>query len=738
MRGGERGKLGLWSATGIGVGAIVGGGVLALAGVAFETTGPSAVLAFSLNGLIALLTAVSFAELASRFPQSGGTYAYARRTLTIEAAFAVGWVVWFASVVAAVLYALGFAVFFVPLLEQVVRALGAAPPEWLGGRFALLAYALAALGFYTWHLIRAHAGGGQWATIGKVAVFSLLIVGGLWGFLSDPPAMSTLGERFTPFFEHGATGLVQAMGYTFIALQGFDLIAAVGGDVESPERNIPRAMFMSLGAALAIYVPLLLLIVAVGSPDGSITALAAQNPEILVASAARSFLGPVGYWLVIVAGVLSMLSAMQANLIAASSFAHTMAADRTLPRAFEGTAGPHGAPVPAIKLTAAMIAVVLVAVPNVAGAGAASSLVFLVTFALVHSIAYLAHRRASRPSPFSAPGFPLVPLIGGASCAALGLYQALAVPAAGVLAALWLSAGAVLYVTHLAPRARAVDASSEGFDPQLVRFRGRTPVVLVPIANPRNAPTLVKVAEAIAPPGFARIQLLTVIPEDEHDGGSLPPPLVDAQRILGGALSTALASDLRPEALITISDDPWSEIARLARRSRCETVLLGLGELGRAEMSGPLERLIGHIPADVVVLRAPTTWKPEDARRILVPSRLGREQSPIRARLLGSLSRTAPRDAMFLGVLPPGTPAAEARRAELVLRRLARDEAPGGGSAEVVCSDDVVGEVVSRADGCDLMILGLRAGGRQRVFGEVSLAIAEATHCPLLMISHRA
>ena len=92
-------SLGLLGATGVGVGAIVGGGVLALAGVAFATTGPGAILAFALNGAVAMLTVFSFAELAARFPESGGTYTYARKVLTVEAAFGIGWVVWFASVV---------------------------------------------------------------------------------------------------------------------------------------------------------------------------------------------------------------------------------------------------------------------------------------------------------------------------------------------------------------------------------------------------------------------------------------------------------------------------------------------------------------------------------------------------------------------------------------------------------------------------------------------------------------
>ncbi|MDH3285539.1 MAG: amino acid permease, partial [Acidobacteriota bacterium] len=136
--------LGLFGATSIGVGAIVGGGILALAGVAFATTGPSAIVAFALNGAIAFVTAASFAELATRFPESGGTYTYAKKVLTIEVAFVVGWVVWFASIMAAVLYALGFAAFAAEGLLRLAEAVGE-PQAWLDRRSARLGFALAAL-----------------------------------------------------------------------------------------------------------------------------------------------------------------------------------------------------------------------------------------------------------------------------------------------------------------------------------------------------------------------------------------------------------------------------------------------------------------------------------------------------------------------------------------------------------------------------------------------------------------
>jgi basic amino acid/polyamine antiporter, APA family len=736
----EARTLGLLGATGVGIGAIVGGGVLALAGVAFATTGPSAILAFALNGVIAFVTVLSFAELASRFPESGGTYTYARKILTVEAAFGVGWVVWFASVVAAVLYSLGFAVFLVPFLQQLIRAAGGEPPAWIGGRFALLAYALAAVAFYAWSLRRSAAGGGQWATIGKLLVFSFLILAGFGVLIWDPPTGSELRASFTPFFERGGPGVAQAMGYTFIALQGFDLIAAVGGHVKDPQRNIPRAMLLSLGAALVIYLPLLFLIVAVGTGGTPVAVLAGRDPEIIVATAARGFLGGAGYWLVVVAGVLSMLSALQANLMAASSFATTMAADRTLPLSLDGASRDGGVPSVAIKLTAGMVAFVLIAVPDVAAAGAVSSLIFLTTFGLAHGIAYLARRRAADPSPFQSPLFPTVPFVGGGLCLALALYQAAAVPAAGVLTALWLAAGAVLFVTYLAPRARSVDASSEGLDPQIARLRGRSPLVLVPVANPASAGVLIKMAEAIAPVGFSRTQLLSVVrPPEKWQGDTLPQELVDAQSILAGALSAAIAVDLRPEALITLASDPWSEIARVAERSQCDKVLLGLGKLGKSLMSGPLERLIGSVDSDVVILRAPANWDPDLALRILVPSRGGRAHSPIRARLLGNLTRAAPREVTFLGVLPENSERSQVADAERDLRGLAKDEARSSGSAVVVQRDDALAEIVGRSRSCDLMILGLRRSGRRRnVFGESILEIAEATDCPLLMISQRA
>ncbi|MCG8468430.1 MAG: APC family permease, partial [Gemmatimonadetes bacterium] len=300
MRREER-HLGLFGATAVGVGAIVGGGILALAGVAFATTGPSAIVAFGLNGVIALLTALSFADLSRRFPESGGTYTYAKKVLSIEVAFVVGWVVWFASIVAGVLYSLGFASFAAEGIERLLAA-SDVTADWIRGPVIRAALALGGIALYTSALARRASGGGNAATVGKVLVFAILIAGGVWGWIAGSPA--ALFDRLDPFLSAGPTGLIQAMGYTFIALQGFDLIAAAGGEVRDPQRTLPRAMYLSLAIALAIYLPLLFLLATVGAPETGVADAARDNPEGLVAEAVGRFMGPTGYWLVIVAGVL--------------------------------------------------------------------------------------------------------------------------------------------------------------------------------------------------------------------------------------------------------------------------------------------------------------------------------------------------------------------------------------------------------------------------------------------------
>ena len=110
-------NLTLLDATMIGMGAMIGAGIFVLTGLAAELAGPAAILVFALNGAVTAFTGVSYAELASSIPKSGGGYAFVREVFDDLSSFVTGWMLWFAYMIAGALYALGFAPNFIELLH---------------------------------------------------------------------------------------------------------------------------------------------------------------------------------------------------------------------------------------------------------------------------------------------------------------------------------------------------------------------------------------------------------------------------------------------------------------------------------------------------------------------------------------------------------------------------------------------------------------------------------------------
>ncbi len=720
-------KLGLVGATGIGIGAIVGGGVMVLAGTAFRAAGPSAMLAFLLNGFVALLTAFSFAELAAAFPENGGAYVYARKVLGLRAAFGVGWVLWFAYIVAGVLYSLGFAEYF---LASVAALWPGDAPAWLLSRTATVAVALTAVGYYTVSLIRRASGGGEWATWGKVVVFLLLILAGFVSLaMREDPAVQS---GMTPFFAEGSLGLVQAMGFTFIALQGFEIIGAVGGEVKNPGKTVPRAMFLSLGGALVIYLPLLFVVSTAGvKPGDSISAMSTADPETVFATAVGNYLGPAGFWLVMLAAVLSTLSALQANLLAASRVAFTMANDRTLPRLLSGAHPTRGTPMVALYATTLALVAILFMVPDLSSAGAAASLIFLLCFALGHTTALLSRLRATETPEFQAPWFPITPIAGTVLCLALAGFQGLAVPAAGGITVVWAGLGVLLYFGIFSERAQLVDESLLAQNPELLRLRGETPVVLVPIANPENAGVLVSIANTLAPPRIGRVMLMNVVDPASTAHGD---PITAGEHALGSGLRESLKRGHRPLALLSVSESPWGEIERTAKQYRCHGVLLGRAQLS-ADAIEILERFINGVDSYVSVLFSPTNWNLEECDRVVVPVGGRGSHQALRARVLGGLSRDRARKVLWLRILPADAPSPKKVSSERQLQELADDSAPFNSTIKVLNAEDSEAAVLGELQPTDLLLLGLAERHGKKTFGQMIPRVIERAPCAVLVIA---
>jgi basic amino acid/polyamine antiporter, APA family len=653
----------------------------------------------------------------------------------------------FAHVAAAVLYALGFAAYAMAALETLLPG----PLEALSDgvvRALTLLLAVLATAVYGLVLIRGKPAGGQLENVGKLVVFAILIAAGLALIGAQGPAEAL--APLSPFLETGVGGVVTAMGFTFITFQGFELIAGVAGEVKEPRRTIPRAMFASLGIALLVYIPLLLVVTTVGLPQGfeSPAAFARESTETFFAEAASAYLGSFGFWLVIVAALLSTLTALRANLLAGSRVALAMARHRTLPRGLETLHPRTHAPVAAMAFVCGSAAIVIVVVPSLAAAGAAASLIFLLTFGVTHLAAWQVRRRAGGhlAEAFQTPFFPLVPATGMVICGLLILFQILTVPSAGFLLLIWLGFGTSVYAGFLSDRAESLDAAESGRDPLFSRLRGRHTSVLVPLANPGRAEGLASVAVALAPPLVGRVLLHQVVVADQAtQEARLRKTMEDGNAALGNALVRTRREGVETELLLTVASDPWQEIARVAQEESVNSVLLGLAQApGRGEhpmeagtSAHPIDILLQRLPCDVSLLHGGEGFDLDRVRRVLIPLSGRNDHDRLRARVIGALARKGLEHLAFLHVLSPeASPGAEAR-ARSALEAHLRDEARGAGEVYVCRAQDPISEIVERASGFDLLVLGITRprGGRSRM-GELLARMVREAPCPVLIISH--
>jgi amino acid transporter len=445
-------ELGLLDATMIGMGAMIGAGIFVLTGLAAEIAGPAAIVVFALNGVVTAFTGLSYAELAASIPKSGGGYAFVREIFDDFASFIMGWMLWFAYMIAGALYALGFAPNFLELLH----VYGIVPPPDEVGAVVLpvvdaalpLSVVLAFLAVFALVALNAvsTAASGSAETVFTIIKVSILVVFVAFGLAS--PMFS--GAEFQPLFSQGATAILPAMGLTFIAFEGYDLITTVTEEVKNPRENIPKAIFISLAVTVVVYLAVVTVAVGTLGADG----LAAAG-EAGIAAAATSFMPtglPIiqnGGALIVFGAVFSTLTALNAVVIASSRVAFSMGREGQLLPSVGQLHHRFGTPFVAI-VASAVVMLGSVALPT-QSAGNMSSLFFLLSFIIVNvAVIRLRRERPDMRRPYEMPFYPAPPLIGIALnlvlTGVLAVYLVRTDPLALALSVGWIALGGVAYL----------------------------------------------------------------------------------------------------------------------------------------------------------------------------------------------------------------------------------------------------------------------------------------------------
>jgi amino acid transporter len=427
-------KLGLLDATMVGMGAMIGAGIFVLTGLAADIAGPAAILVFALNGVVTVLTGISYAELASAIPKSGGGYVFVREVFSGPTSFLMGWMLSFAYMIAGALYALGFSSNFVEFVHLYWAGLPTGP-VWH------ILYALIVVGLFALlNAVSTEASGGAETIVTIIKIIILLIFAGFGAF-------AVQGGNFDPFFskDNSSVALLQAMGLTFIAFEGYDLIATVTEEVKNPRENIPKAIFISLIATVAIY--LLVVWVAIGTLGAE---KLGQAGETGIAEAATSFMPTIpllgeGAALIVFGAVFSTISALNAVVIASSRVVFAMGRENQLPDPLGQISANFGTPLAAVIVSAAVMLISVVLLP-IEQVGRVSSLFFLVSFVVVNwSVIRLRNRRPNMTRPFEMPLYPAIPLLAIVLNLVLAYFLLRDDPFTLVLGLGWIVIGGIVY-----------------------------------------------------------------------------------------------------------------------------------------------------------------------------------------------------------------------------------------------------------------------------------------------------
>lgn len=745
--GGERvglvRDLGLFDITMVGVGAMIGAGIFVLTGIAAGAAGPALILSFALNGIVTVFTAMVYAELGSAIPEAGGGYLWVKEGMPAWNAFMAGWMSWFAHAVAGSLYALGFGSYLELLFQEYgVSFLGLTGPalhKTLAVGVALLFVGINFKGVSETGTI------GNFVTVGKVAILGVFVASGLWAISREPGSL----EKFTPFAPEGISGVLVAMGLTFIAFEGYEIIVQAGEEVKNPRETIPKAVFLSLAIVVPIYMLVAFAALGAVSPEGGEATWRwlGDHAEVGLVQAARQFM-PFGTILLLVGGLLSTMSALNATTFSSTRVSFAMGRDRNLPDLFGAIHESTRTPYLALLASGALIVFMSVIVP-IEDVASAADVMFLLLFLQVNVAVITIRKKYGDKLDYGylVPFFPVVPIIGIVTKLFLAVFMYQYSVLAWISVGLWIAAGFAVYVLYARDREREKEATPVAFRerhiPEEDRFR-----VVASVAGSEPAPTLIAIGARIAEPMDGEVVLLNVATVPRQT------PLragrrhaEDGRRIVRDALEKVEPTGVPSRTVIRIGHAPSQGILDTQREWDADFVLMGWHSgpgHRRRRLGHNIREVMQRSPANVLAVQEAVRIP---ARRILVP--VARPRS---AALLVGLARLLLDDdegsrIVAFHVVPPGLDAYhQERRVEEIREGLAEPAFFDEGrvdleaesiSVEVVESRNVAQAIGNASGDHDLMIVGSGEESwlRRRVIGSRPYWAAQKADCPVILVN---
>lgn len=697
--------LGFFDIAMIGVGAMIGAGIFVLTGAAAGEAGPALILAFLLNGIVTTFTAMAYAELGSAFPEAGGGYLWVKEGLGGANGFLSGWMSWFAHAVAGSLYGLGFGHFAVDLWERAgVTLFGISDHLWV------LAWATLIIALFTYINYRGASETGtvgNVVTIAKVIILGMFVVFGILAMFETDNWSDKFTDDFTP---NGIGGIVIAMGLTFIAFEGYEIIAQSGEEVVDPKRNIPRAIFVAIIIVVIIYVSVAFVaLAAVDDPDGILPSYAflGEQGETAVVEAAGQFM-PAGTVLLLISGLASTMSALNATTYSSSRVSFAMGRDHNLPNIFSVIHPVRHTPFWAVIISGGFMMVMAWSLP-IEDVAAAADIMFLLLFLQVNiAVMTLRQKMPLLDRGFVIPYFPIIPIIGFSSNLALALYLFTFSPIAWYVTIAWLLVGALLYYTHFS-RIEELEKPSDILHEEVLVSRNFS--VLIPVATQEQAETLSQLGAVIARRHNGELLALHV--------ATVPPQLslADGRYFLKGGrehlekvIEVAKKSDVPVHTMIRLGRNVAESVRKTSIENASDMIVLGwpgiTNTAGRV-FGSVIDPIVDNPPVDIAVVRF-REMRP--VRSILVPTAGGPNASRALELAIDMAHQNPdePARIVLFNVRPPHMRESARVRAQKTLQGFLRHINHEPTELKVVEGEDIVRVILTEATegNHDLIVIG--------------------------------
>jgi amino acid transporter len=364
----------------------------------FEYAGPAILLSAIIAAFFSVLIGLCYAELCSAMPFAGGEYHYTRRAMGKFASFITGWflIIAYSSMMPAE----------VIIFSKV--ASGLMPESWLGGWHVLgyefpplamiLVGVLVALFFGTINYL-----GIRISAIAQL-VFTLLLFGGIAIFVIGSIPEVKLNLISENFFDKGIAGMLMMVPIAMLAFMGFDIVPQAAEEIKSPIRKVVFLIPLSVVFVLIFYMGVFF----VSAGVVPYTEVAESTLDVPILPIAEMTLGSTGAIIVIVAGLMGLITTLNAFVIGSSRLMLGMAREGVLPAALSKIHPKYGTP---------YVGIVVLTILGILGAffqflftlfSVASAAVLLAYILVCISLIILRKREPKMKRPYRVPAYQLV------------------------------------------------------------------------------------------------------------------------------------------------------------------------------------------------------------------------------------------------------------------------------------------------------------------------------------------